>query len=126
MLREKNRPWRGFSSHLKPAQLESVFINKQNQGNFGIWTYAKCLQNLIRPHSDTKDRENHKPAPPATGQGHGVVVGTQWFWRPLLDGRASQAPFLLGNKYFCLVTLNMLSNFFTLSFFFIQFLNICI
>lgn len=37
---------------------ELVFITTRDQGGFGIWTYAKRLQNLIRRHLDCKDRES--------------------------------------------------------------------
>lgn len=36
--------------------LEIIFLNKLCQGNFGIWTHAKSIHNLIKQHSDSKGR----------------------------------------------------------------------
>ena len=55
-LRGKNLPWHGTLSSSN-SHLEPVFVNKPYQGNFGIWNHVKCLQSLIRPYPDSKDRK---------------------------------------------------------------------
>lgn len=125
ILTEKILPWHGFLSSLK--SYKPVFINKQYQGNFGIWTHANGLQNLIRPHSDSEDRKSHTWASchrQGTQSWDGNPMDmTSIVRRPCITGPLS---FLNDKIPLTYCPKHALCFFDFLSFFLIQFLKICI
>lgn len=117
ILRGKNLPWHGILPSSNSAWLEPVFINKLFQVNFRIWTHDECLQNPIRPYSDSKDQKQVIPELTATGKEQRTVIRLQC--------QVAMPPLsLLNRQHLWTATLNRLSTPDFLSFFLTQFLDI--